>query len=281
MIAKRYKIPLRDGQPFYLIPIGDVHYNVDACDRDKFHETINQIVTLKKNGAIVRIIGMGDYNDIYSPSERVKLRGANLHDTTYEELDRTQAQLVRDYADAVKPLWKDHLGILGHHHLSEFSDRKKYNYENSDDMLSQIIGCDYFGVIALIQLEFPHGQVLKIGAHHGYGGGRTPGYLITKRINLASIFPHANILLMGHDHHKLSYGDHGIDFDINGEGNITSVKRKYIATGSFLRGYAPNSTKGTYVEALALRPADLGVVMIKAELVKKGKSYKLDWRAIE
>ena len=278
MTPYKTSVKLNPGQELLLVPFGDVHYNVAACDKVRFQKLIDWLKRKEDAGNVVRLIGMGDYNDAFSPSERRKIKGADLHDTTYEAIDDMVAGFVETFADVMKPLHKNIIGLVGHHHQSEYSDRGKFPYENSDDHLADLMGCPYFGVSALIKLVFePSGLDIKIAVHHGWGGGRTAGYLVTKRQQFGAVFPAAQLILMGHDHHKFPYPNAGLDLDEDSPDGLRDVKRHFIATGSFLRGYTPGK-RASYVEKAGLMPADLGVVIITMHIEEGNDGRKrIDW----
>ena len=87
------KTSLLPWEPFKLMPLGDVQAGIASCDLDLLERTVDRGL---KEGAY--FIGMGDYLDVASPSNRQKLRAASFYDSVREMMDesmrREEAQLL-------------------------------------------------------------------------------------------------------------------------------------------------------------------------------------------
>ncbi len=79
-------IPVKQNQPIKLIPFGDIHADSDLHAVDEWMEFIDY--ARKEKDAY--FLGMGDYLDSWSASERHILRSGGLHDTSLKNLDLMQ-----------------------------------------------------------------------------------------------------------------------------------------------------------------------------------------------
>lgn len=283
MIRFTKSIKLKEGITYWIAPFGDVHYNTDECDKDRFHLFIEWLANHIKQGNDVGLIGVGDYNDALSPSERASLvaakGGYGLHDTSLKTLDKTAEEMSDTFYNVVKPLRGHFLGLLDGHHFMTFSGiaRQSIRGRTNTEYLCDKLGCPYLGVgMGWIELDFGYGFQLKIMASHGYGGARTAGARVIKRVRMAEV-ARADIYLMGHDDEKMAKESQVLDFV---DGKYESREQVFIATGSFQRGY-PLGISGGYVEQLLLPPCGLGTVLVGVELEKRKGRYHMHhfWRS--
>ncbi len=287
MIKANYSVGLKvnSEQKLFIVPIGDIHYNSKDCDRERFLNLVQWAVKKKKRGHLVKFIGMGDYNDTLSSSERQVITaakgGQGLHDSTYDELDKMAKSISDTFLKAVEPVKKDFLGLAEGHHFMQFQTRKSgYLGRTNTEYLCDKLGCDYYGTTGKIAIEFPpSNKKLRLLIHHGFGSGTTLGGRITKRQKVGNSFPDVNVVLLGHDHCKIVGLDQGIIDDPSSRDGLDTIKRYYIGTGSFLKGYMAGNAQGSYIEQTLMPPAELGVVIIEVGLEKKDKRYRLDFHA--
>lgn len=278
-----YIIPLKERQHLRLIPLGDVHFDTPACDRERLVRLVDWCVAREKDGDIVRLFGLGDYADFGSPSERRILASGNLHETTAVKFDRGHLEDLRELVRVLRPLKGKFIGLLTGHHEYLFASQKvmgPWKGRSSDAWLAHQLGCDYWGNgVSLCRLAFrhecrgagcPHPLHLDILAYHGTGSAQTPGGRVQKRMRVAEIAPTAHIVVTGHDNSKLSYPRSGLDFDRG------SIKRYAVGSGSFQRGYLEDEEAG-YAERMGLVPADLGVVIIDIAIERRHGQWRVDY----
>lgn len=283
MILHDANIKLKPDQRLHLFGLGDIHYNASNCDRDRLKRLVEWCVKRIDEGDQVRIIGMGDYNDALSTSERQSIigvkGGSGLHDTTLEALDELNERITLKLYDVLAPLEGCFLGLLEGHHFMQFmhSDHA-WQGATGTQYLAFKLKCEYFGTLANIKLNFPpSGESLEIVAHHGWGSARTSGGRLTKRERFGrDAFPDANIVILGHDHTKIAGVASTLRRDATSPDGIKYVKHYYIGTGSFLKGYIVGSPKGSYVEASGMPPSDLGVTIVEVKLEKKAGKHRVD-----
>lgn len=136
-------------------------------------------------------IGMGDYIDFCSPSNRARLKSAMMYDTAEEVIEHAVGGLVeRVYQKVLAPTTGKWLGLLEGHHFFEFGGR------TSDMLLVEKLKTRILGTAAYIRLK-PSGIVLL--ATHGNGGGILPGGPANKLYHWATGLQGADVYLMGHN----------------------------------------------------------------------------------
>ena len=281
MIHLTRHINLKPGQKLHIIPIGDVHFNTQECDKTKFHALMEWAKLRQKEGDLTYGIGIGDYNDSLSPSERAAIAGAKggfgLHDTTLRNIDREAARITQRFHKASRDL--PFLGLCEGHHFMNFSGvaDKRLRGLSTTEYLCDLKECEFLGTLGVVDLEFQGGKRLRLVATHGYGGARTAGARVIKRVRMAEVVTPScdTIYFMGHDDEKMVKGSQLLDFDVNGK--FISIKVAFVGTGSFQRAYHAGRATGDYVEQLMLPPAQLGVSIAEVEMVKKGSRWHLSW----
>jgi len=209
-------------------------------------------------------IGMGDYDDLISTSEREGLSGARLHDSTLHTIEdvyrRHTDRLVKEVAFMKGKL----IGLIEGNHYATF-----INGTTSTQRMCQMLDCKYLGCSTFTRLVFENRgtkrlltMCLDVWAHHGKGAARLVGGSMNRVQQMAEA-AEADIYIMGHDHRKgatpvtrlrLTNGGHGTF-------RLTHRKMMLIRSGSFLRGYVPENV--SYIADGAMNPTDLGVVKLE------------------
>lgn len=249
--------------PIYLGIFSDTHYNSPACDKDKFHKFISEIK--RKKGYL---LGLGDYLDSVSSSERKALRMMELHDGTTETIEDTYMQDIDDFVQAIKPLQDRVIGLGGGNHYYQFTSGI-----SSDQLLCLKLRCKYLGVNSIIRLLLrlnkTHALKVDICIHHGRGGGaKRVGTSLNHLQDMATFFD-ADIILQGHDH------DRKVDY-INRLGlssnNILQNRKILLArTGSFLRSYEEG--RSSYAVDAGYPPSDLGGVLVRLTPCREHRKF--------
>jgi hypothetical protein len=270
-----FEIPVtKINEPIYLIPFGDIHRSSPMCHEDKWLEFVDWAKTKKR----AYFLGMGDYDDMASTSERAILTDKKLHDSSLQTLERLYMTHTERFAKELKFMNGRMIGLLEGNHYAEFQ-----NGTTSTQKLAELLDCKYLGVSSFIRLSFPYEgkrTSIDIWAHHGKGAARLIGGSLNK-VQQMGESAEADIYLMGHDHKKTVGLVTKLTLDAGG-GKLKLHHRKqlYARTGSFLKGYEDD--KVSYVADAAMSPTDLGVV--KIELTprrerKDGDSYYIDIHA--
>src|SRR5690606_19461371 len=181
-------------KPLILMPLGDIQWTGD--DNDVATHLLQERIDLGlKLGAF--FIGMGDYIDYASPSNRQRIRGAALYDNAIKVHENAAMHLVDELYDRfLKRTRGRWLGLLEGHHFTEFS-----NGMTSDMYLAQMLETRHLGTTAFIGLHFDFGHrvrhTVNLWGTHGLGGGQKLGAPLNKLEQIASDID-ADVYLIGH-----------------------------------------------------------------------------------
>lgn len=277
MIRDTWRVRLADDQELLFVPIGDIHFGTDECDLERLERFIEWVIKQEERGRVVRMLGLGDYLDLASPSNRRRI--SEMYDSTRKSIDTLMLEDCQKFAKLFHPIRHCFLGLLTGHHTHVFtSDKRSKGYagRTSDQFLADALGCRSYTdhdrmAVVLSRMELPHHMHLDVLALHGSGGGQTPGSRVMKRIRYSEIAPTAHIVVSGHDNARLAYPRSGLDWE-RGE-----IKRYVIGSGSFQRGYLEGQTG--YAEEAALIPADLGPPAVSIRVEQYRGKWSVDYRA--
>jgi hypothetical protein len=245
-------------KPLSLIPFGDIHRDSPAHSDHKWKE----FCEYGKRNKDAIFLGMGDYLDSYSTSERMILNNPAIHDSTRKREEVEAKSRIDMLAKELSFARNRTIGLLCGNHFIQFADGT-----TSDMHLAAKLNGAYLGVCSAIRVVFQnmHGSSsvsIDIFAHHGKGAGQTVGGKLNAVEKLASI-AEADIFLMG-DNHARGCVPMGDKLRIVGSGGALSLRSRQSwigRTGSFLKSYEPNQV--SYVVDAALAPANLGWIEFK------------------
>lgn len=251
-IAVKYKI----GQTFNLRPFGDVHRDNPGIAKDKWGEFLDDSKKLQNP----LFLGMGDYWDSFSSSERVIFDNAGIHESTKKNIETEGEKKVSSLAKELDFMKGKLVGLLGGNHFIQFKGGA-----TSDMKLADKLGTDYLGSCAAIRITFEPETSNKIGkqvsvdifAHHGKGAGQTTVGRMMSVEKMVQICE-ADIFLQGHNHARgvLPLGDK-LRIDSNNSGLFIRSRHCWIGrTGGFLRGYVDNEP--SYIVDALMPPTSLG-----------------------
>jgi len=236
----RVEIEVDLEKPFKLIPFGDIHRDSDM-HADTHWQDFLQYAKRQKHAVF---LGMGDYSDGISTSERIALSGPAVHDTTKRTLDGVYKGVAATLHRELSFMKGRLIGMLGGNHYFQFDDG-----DTTDHVLAASLGTKFLGVCSFIRLSMsfkgrPNTKAsLDIFAHHGKGGGNLPGSTfntIEKMLNTAD----ADFYFMGHDHKKGCVpSSPRLKLVSTGPGSELKVRERTPwlgRTGSFLKAYEPD-----------------------------------------
>jgi len=275
-------IPARVGQDIIVMPVGDIQWS----GRDSevaMNMLTRHIAWGVEQGAY--FLGMGDYIDFMSPSNRARFQNAGLYDTAIKSVDDKARSLVEDlWLKALKPSKGRWLGLLEGHHYHQYRDGT-----TSDQELAGMLDAPFLGTAAFVRLVLQMSKTreapVTIWCHHGVGGGITTGAPLN-RLERLLVSWEADIYLMGHHHKKVAGPIDRIEPVWGGGHSKTATlihRTKIIAcTGSFLKGYAANERdglvpRGGYVEQKMLNPVALGGILVKIRPRWANTDTKAGW----
>ncbi len=261
------EIPVRHGQEILILPIGDVQWAGEGSS--------TALTTLKEHikwgvskGAY--FIGMGDYVDFASPSNRQKIAASGIYDTAHNVIELASSNLTKEiYERALKPSANRWLGMLEGHHFYQYSTGITTDME-----LCSLLKTQFLGTCAFVRLIFVDGNSKRHGhvtlwVHHGTGSGSKAGSPLNK-LDQLPIYWDADIYLMGHQSKRVAAPLQRIEPIWSGRGD-KHLKHRTIwiaGTGSFSRAYMAgnrhgNIPRGCYVEQAMMNPAALGGIKIR------------------
>ncbi len=240
-----------------IAPLGDIQWSGDggSTAQDHLKRHIDRCLELD-----ALFIGMGDYIDFASPSNRQAIRSAKIYDTANEVIENAAESLMDEvFRLFLKPTVGRWIGLLEGHHFFEFGGR------TTDLLLAEKLKTRHLGTSCFVHLR-PCGVTLW--AHHGQGGGMMPAAPLNKLYHVAAGLEGADVYLMGHTTKmpvvRLSRP--------RPEWNCTPPKLTHrdvflINTGGFSRSNVPGSRhgsipRGDYAEAGMMTPSPLSAPLI-------------------
>lgn len=274
----RYVINFQEyGKPIVVKPFGDVHRNSPNCHIEKWLEDCREWKDRILTGEQIYFLGMGDYNDLVSTSERVALDNPAIHDSTLHTFDDFYKQKTDDLTGEIDFMQGRTIGLVeGNHHALLL------NGTTTTQRMCETLSCAYLGISSFVRLVFTyrdgHNLSKDLWIHHGLSGGRRVGTSINKVEDMMKI-ARADVYLMAHDHKKHIAMLSNLELT-TGKGAIKLRNNKILLarTGSYLKAYEPNQQ--SYVVKRALHPADLGSIEITFTPTRKTKEG-VDYRSIE
>lgn len=257
-----------------MLPIGDIQYAGEGSST-AIHALQRHIEWGVKNKA--HFVGMGDYVDFASPSNRQRLAGAALYDTAVEVIELAADNLTKElYKRCLEPSRDRWLGLLEGHHYYQYAAGM-----TTDMQLCDLLRTQHLGSCAYVRLVFEdrNGRSKKTGrtrignvtlwVHHGTGSGRRASAPLNT-LDQLPIYWDADIYLMGHQSKKVVAPLQRVlpVWRGNCEPHLQHRTIFIAGTGSFSRAYIPGNRhgrvpRGDYVEQKMLNPAALGGIKIK------------------
>lgn len=265
----RVEIEAEINKPFKLIPFGDVHRDSNMHSDFHWQEFLEYAKT--QHNAI--FLGMGDYTDGISTSERIVIGNGNLHDTTKVTMENVYKGVTKTLVNELSFMRGKIIGCLGGNHYFDFG-----NGDTTDHVLASALGTKFLGVCSFIRLSIRlknkgTRQSLDIFAHHGKGGGSLPGSTFNTIEKMATTAV-ADFYLMGHDHKKgcipssprLVLSSAGKNAELCVRERTPWLGR----TGSFLKAYENGMT--SYNVDAGRNPASLGWIEFQITPVRIQKN---------
>lgn len=268
----KYEIVLdKFGEDFFIPVFSDIHRYAYNCDVSGWLEFLDYCKALQKKTKNVYYLGLGDYDDLGSASERMKMAHSDLHDTTYESLDDYMNDRTQKFCKELDFMKGRTIGLIeGNHHY-------KFTAGDTSTMrMCSYLKTKYLGGISIIRLVFKYkGEDIgkrcsvDIYAHHTAGakggGGRKAGSSLNKLEDMADVWD-VDICLAGHDH-KMNSG-FPIRMFLDRQMNVKQRDILLVRTGSFQKGWVPG--KSGYVPTFNGKPNFLGCPIIKLTPTRTG-----------
>ena len=236
-------------------PLGDIQLGSPGTDIKRLREHVRKGVDMG-----VFWIGLGDFSDFLSPSNRRYLKNAGLYDTATEMIERWHREHMDELKDILAPTKGMWLGFHEGHHFYEYASGN-----TSDTDLAEFLDAPFLGTAAVTRLTFQGDNKKAVDcllwSHHGEGGGMDP---LRRLISVAPGFPQIDIFLQGHNTQLGSQKRDNIWF-YGGPGKLRmrTKEQMFVACGGFMQGYNQGSriagrANGSYVEKGMMRPTAIG-----------------------
>jgi len=270
MILHTYDIPVNsrnidNNEPVLIRPVGDIQW-FGFDDEVAINFLAREMKWGLDNNCY--FLGMGDYIDTLSPSNRSRLQQADLYDSPLRFFDLSVERLVDElYEKAFKGTEGRWLGLLEGHHWYKFDDGS-----TSDHRMCRSLGAKFLGTSAIIRLRFSDGEghrgTINLWCHHGVGAGKRLSAPLNQLEILPAYWPECQIFLIGHHHKKIGGPiDQTVPVwphsDSNQEPKLLHRTCLVACTGGFLKGYVEGRERGNYVEKAMLPPVALGCITVK------------------
>ena len=134
------------GDPFYLIPFGDVHRDTPSCDEDRWHWFLHRCKTFPQDKTYY--LGMGDFNDFASSKEQKALKNSDIHDQTRDKFDLIVQQDNRKFAEEISFMRGKLIGLLDGNHNWVFRDGTTATQD-----LCERMNAPYLGWLSWVELR--------------------------------------------------------------------------------------------------------------------------------
>lgn len=264
-----FKARATGSEPLRLVLFGDIHRDSPNHAHHAWQEFLDYARSLKN----AVFLGMGDYIDSASTSERITLQ-RGLHESTTRHLE--------DVADGNVEILSEELGFMAGRLIGLLNGNHYFQYisgMNSDQKLCDKLGCRFLGVSSFIRVGVSAGGntvlPLDIWAHHGKGGGRLLGGSINS-VDQMREHAEADLYCMGHDHKRAvvpAIPRLRLRMPKRGEPTVNSRQQWLARTGSFLASYEPGEVN--YNVDAGRAPCSLGHVELEiTPLSKNDKGAK-------
>ena len=256
---------------------------------DPLKQTIADALAAEANGHTVRFVGMGDYTDFMSPSNRARLKSANLYDTAMDVIDHKAMELTEDiYERALKPTVDKWVGLVEGHHLHELKDGT-----TTDMRLCEMLKAQFLGTTGVIRLNFAvPGHRKRVGGggisaviwvHHGVGNGMTGYYPLTRLEKEAARWEGVDVFAIGHTTKKAAeWANKVYPRWRGGRSDLTHRMVILLGTGGYSKTYIENAMQGQiprggYAEQKMLGAAIVGspVVHIRPRILEGLYSFDI------
>ncbi len=266
LVTYTFPVKSRGSDEILVMPVGDIQWHGD--DRGVALGMLKRHIQWGVDND-AWFLGMGDYIDAFSPSNRQRLRSAALYDTANAIIDQKAEDLLGQlYDKALAPSKGRWLGLLEGHHYHQFAAGM-----TTDMLLADRLQTRFLGTSAYVRLLFGRGGnsvgTVLIWAHHGSGGGQTPAAVLNKLRGMAATFD-GDVFLMGHLPKKVvDVMDRMVPvYPKKGEPFLVHRTRVLAGTGGFMKTWVPGARQGIvprggYGEAAMYQPAALGGVVVR------------------
>jgi len=236
-------------KPYFLVPLGDIHYGNEACDKDELDKIVDWIRSRKR----VLWIGMGDYADYIGYKDSRFDPTVVDKSLSISSLGKLGCELIQKFQSIVAPIANKCIGLMYGNHEDRYQIQQEQMNLHHD--LCQKLGVCDLGYSCFTRISFSYKKEVTfydIRAHHGAGWAQSDGGVINRLVKFMNQTD-SDVTLIGHLHqrvHKIK-----IVLSYNGEKVIEKVHFGAV-TGTYLKTYADGIT--TYAEKRGYDPTPIG-----------------------
>lgn len=264
-----------------LYPVCDVQIGAPGVDTKGFAEYIQEAA----DDPVGRLVGVGDYTDGCSPSNRKEFDAAYvkglMYDTQRDMLDAGSEAQVNAFNNLVAPTvgrWDVLLG--GHHWLYKCkTDNGTVVWRPSDADIADYVNAPYVeaGSDVVITYSFPplkkkgKRPYMRVWLRHLEGSGQTFAAPLNQLEKQMRAF-NADIYLGGHHHKLVAAGAVKLSEDFKHPTQLKATEARLISAGSWMRSYMPDEV--TYAEKAMLVPLATGAPIVTVRRRDDG-SFKI------
>jgi UDP-2,3-diacylglucosamine pyrophosphatase LpxH len=306
VVSKLRLVAQHNGDTFYVVPIGDIHWENRGSDKAALRKTIAFIRDTPNCLALI----MGDVLDAI-PHDDKRYHPGVARVEYLEEMESIWQGAVYKLAQELLPIRDKIIGIHTGNHEKVVAKRFHFDITKylcdilNEDLIPKKLpladkaayllklsnyGCQiepravrnlrYCAVTRLhfgIAYDKKMARDIDIWSHHGSGGGRKEGAAMNRIIEAQTIFEGADIYIMGHVHKEMSATRAFLY--LNRLGDLKAVERKFVVAPSYLRSYEVGR-RDDYAEQLMMSPATIGhvTIEIKPFIGAGGKEHSIDVR---
>src|SRR3990172_3416226 len=258
------KDKISEGE-FTIAPIGDLQLMGSNDKQVALNRFKRHLEIVENEFPNVYYLGMGDYIDFMSPSNRESLKQAKGYDASREYIERAAYTLADEFLALVEKTKDRWLGLLSGHHFYESPDGT-----NTDQYIARKLEAPYLEKCGYISLTLarPDGKTrgtINIWCHHGVGSSKYP---VSKLVNqVVPFWPEADLYFMGHmhacDHYRINR------MVVRGQ-EVVEQNSLAVVTGGWLKSHTENQT--SYIEEKMLSPRAVGqpIVVVKPYMDARG-----------
>ena len=250
--------------PIMIMPIGDIQYSGSGGPSD-LNRLKKQLAWGVENKCYY--IGMGDYIDFLSPSNRARLKASGLYDTAEDVIDQAATTLENELFKVLAPTRGRWITLVEGHHYYHHMDGT-----TTGQRMATFLGAKYGGDAVLTRVTFRksetnHASVsTKLFIHHGVGSSSTLSGPLPRMERFAARCL-AQVFFIGHYHTQDVKVFDALDISDHGMPHLTHVTRCIVQTGSFMHGWQQGShiggrPSGHYPEQKLLAPVTLGAPVV-------------------
>src|SRR5262249_11348343 len=179
-----------------IVFVGDIQWNGKRSNSTALGALKDTLAKGMNDGAY--FVGMGDYTDFMSPSNRQRMKAAALYDNAEEAIDNTALDLVSElYELALKPTKGRWLGMVEGHHPAELRSG-----ETTDMRLCEMLGTTFLGTCGVIHLTLMTRErcetPITLWLHHGQGNGQTGYYPLARLEKVYADQEGIDVFAIGH-----------------------------------------------------------------------------------